>query len=130
MNLNHIVKRRPIYTSYQTPTATPLPTCVCLYQYVKYHVHLVEISGTARTYGHCHHNAPYVIKQGANCLLSIIFRVRQIVGNTLCNEIKCIPFDRYGTLYNTFVCSVKRIVIYTKIVFYRLIISKAFMRRS
>nr|DAL07934.1 MAG TPA: hypothetical protein [Bacteriophage sp.] len=34
-NLNHIVKRRPIYTSYRTPTAILLPTCVCLYQYVK-----------------------------------------------------------------------------------------------
>lgn len=54
----------------------------------------------------------------------------QIVSNTLCNEIKRIPFDRYGALYDTFVCSVKRFVIYTKIVLYRLIISKAFMRRS
>nr|DAQ00724.1 MAG TPA: hypothetical protein [Bacteriophage sp.] len=65
-NLNHIAKRRPIYTSYRTPTAIPLPTCVCLYQYVKYRVSLVLVQLRHEKANTCNHNAPIYRDIGAN----------------------------------------------------------------
>nr|DAY39000.1 MAG TPA: hypothetical protein [Caudoviricetes sp.] len=55
-DLNHIVKRRPIYTSYRTPTAILLPTCVCLYQYVKYAMFLVLVQLHHEEVNTCNHN--------------------------------------------------------------------------